>query len=125
MTSYYKKSVIALTILHYFLLLSPLIGFSIYAFATSTTESKVVLGLVGTCGIALGCISVISHYTFRGSIWLILLGLGYAVDFAKTTLTLIILIFAITTIIDEIIIEPLRKKYKEKLSINIEIDKRS
>lgn len=57
---------------------------------------------------------------FRSRIWIIFLALFYVLDNAFA----LILIFAITQIIDELVVAPLARHYRSKFSINREIDKR-
>lgn len=58
--------------------------------------------------------------TTRSRVWIIMLGLYFCLDAFVTPL----LIIAITQMLDEIIISPLHKYYRNKYRINKEIDHR-
>jgi len=119
-TAYYKKSTTILKVMDLFLTFAPLLGFVIYAFATGSVAQKVAFGMIGLCGVVLGVFSVLSKYSFKGAIYLILLGLHVAVG----NIVAILIILAVTTLLDELLIVPLYKMYKEKYIINKELDER-
>ena len=59
-------------------------------------------------------------YHIRSTIWFLLLGIQICLQNIVT----LILIIAICTIIDEFVLTPLKKKFKDKYTINKEIDRR-
>ena len=56
----------------------------------------------------------------RCGIWIVLTGLAYACN----NIVPLLLIMAITTALDELVLTPLAKKYENLYTINKEIDKR-
>lgn len=60
------------------------------------------------------------NFTFRSRVWIFLLAVMYCVGAFKE----LILVFAVTQILDELIIAPLARHFRSKYSINKEIDKR-
>ena len=70
--------------------------------------------------IILSAVAYINKTSMRSRIWILLLGLYICLDTILTPL----LIIAITQILDEWLISPLAKSYRNKLTINKQIDKR-
>lgn len=84
------------------------------------TAEKVGLTCTIMVAIILTAVNLIFKYNIRSTIWILLLGIYFCLD---NVLNLIILI-AVFTILDEFVLTPLKKLFKEKYSINKEIDKR-
>ena len=120
MTKKYKK----LSILYFWLCVSCLFGpiliFFIRAFAVGDTSHKLTLGLTFTVALILTAINLIMKSHLRSVIWVLLLGVFAVLDHYLT----IILTFAITTFLEELVFSPLHRYYKSKARINAEIDKR-
>ena len=81
---------------------------------------KVALSASVFIVILLSAVAYVNKTTMRSRIWILLLGLYVCLDTILTPL----LIIAITQILDEWIISPLAKSYRNKLTINKQIDKR-
>ena len=81
---------------------------------------KVVIVSTVFMAIVLTLICLVNKVVFRSKIWLLIISLFFVIDNFIT----MILIFAITQTIDEIVLQPLHKHYKNKAIINKEIDKR-
>lgn len=81
---------------------------------------KVALSASVFIVIMLSAVAYVNKTTMRSRIWILLLGLYVCLDTILTPL----LIIAITQILDEWIINPLAKSYRNKLTINKQIDKR-
>lgn len=102
------------------------LGPAIYFIVAALLSNNLVIqktAVVGSVFIAiigsLFCL-VSKQFTFRSKIWIILLALFYALE----SITNVVIIFAVTQIIDELILSPLCKMYKNKYIINKEIDLR-
>lgn len=80
---------------------------------TTLAISIVVAGLLSMANLLL-------KYSIRSTIWVLLIGIYVALR----NITPLLIIIAICTIIDEFIVHPLYKHYKERYHINKEIDKR-
>ena len=119
-TKKYKSQAICLRCIDILLMFGPMVIFLIMGFMDATSSEKVVLGITTVAAVVLTAINVLMKYSLRSTVWILLLGLYYVLD----TMTVLILIIAITNILDELIIVPLYKSAKNKYTINKEIDKR-
>ena len=98
----------------------PLLIFSIWGFVEGTPHRKLALGGLIVVAAILVAINVIMKLSLRCIPWVILIGIYIALK----EITLLLIIMAITTVVDEVVLTPLAKRYREKLVINKEIDKR-
>ena len=109
------------SILSFLVLFMPLFVYIVkgYIEADLTTEK---IGLTCTIMVAfiLTAVNFIFKFHIRSTVWILLLGVYFCID---SVLTLILLI-AIGTILDEFILTPLKKMFKNKYTINKEIDRR-
>ena len=119
-TKKYKSHATCLRCIDILLMFGPMVIFLIMGFMDATSSEKVVLGITTIAAVVLTVINVLMKYSLRSTVWILLLGLYYVLD----TMTVLILIIAITNILDELIITPLYKSAKNKYLINKEIDKR-
>ena len=119
-TKKYKSQATCLRCIDILLMFGPMVIFLIMGFMDATSSEKVVLGITTIAAVVLTVINVLMKYSLRSTVWILLLGLYYVLD----TMTVLILIIAITNILDELIITPLYKSAKNKYIINKEIDKR-
>ena len=79
--------------------------------------------LVGSIFIAIvgSLICLISKtFTFRSKIWIFLLALFFCLD----NFIVVIIVFAATQITDELILSPIARHFRNKFTINNQIDKR-
>ena len=90
-----------------------------YIEAELTTE-KVGLTCTIMISIILVSINFIFKYHIRSTLWILLLGIYYCLD----NILLMIILIAMGTILDEFLLTPLKKSFKNKYTINKEIDKR-
>ena len=100
----------------------PLFIYVIQGYASIEVEESRKVVLTGSIMIsALLCIyNVLAKKHLRSVIWILLLGVYYAIQ----KIELLLIIMAICTIVDEFVVEPLCKKYKSKWLTNSEIDSR-
>ena len=120
MTKKYKNDYILCRTLSILMTLIPLVIYTIKGFCEGTPASKVTLGVCFTTALILTIINVVFKYHMRSTIWILMIGLYVAVD----NIIPLLIILAITTILDEFILTPLSRHYKAKYTINKEIDKR-
>ena len=120
MTKKYKNNYILCRTLSILMTLIPLIIYTIKGFCEGTPGSKVTLGVCFTTALILTIINVVFKYHMRSTIWILMIGLYVSVD----NIIPLLIILAITTILDEFILTPLSRHYKSKYTINKEIDKR-
>ena len=120
-TKTYKLVAGLLLIVSILLNVAPLGAYTIIGLSEANLVSEKV-ALVSTVFVVLilSVIAWINKTTMRSRIWVVILGLYFCLDSFIAPL----LIIAITQVLDEWIISPLHKYYKNKYSINREIDKR-
>lgn len=121
-TKKFKILALVTTLLSFVLSFGPLIVYSVIAFsdAGATTVDKVTLMSMLTVSVIMSLVCLVNKYTPRCRLWLILIGLYMCIDHFIGC----ILVLAITQCVDELIVHPLSKHYRNKWSINKEIDKR-
>jgi hypothetical protein len=107
-------------VISYATLYGPILYYVIEGLVIAGTASKIVLSLMAVSAIIVGVICFIQKKHFRSPLWLIILGIFFAV---KNILPLIITV-ACATILDELLFTPLYKLFKERARTNREIDKR-
>ena len=91
-----------------------------YASVEVSEAKKVTLTMTMMVALCLSIYNILAKKHMRSVIWIILLGVYFAVQ----KIELLLLLMAICTIIDEFIVEPLMKRYKFKWKSNVEIDNR-
>lgn len=107
-------------VLSYIVLYGPLTYYLITGIIIAHTATKVVLTLLAATALILMIICFIQKHRLRSPLWLMIIGIFFAVE---NILPLVIMVAA-GTIIDEFCLTPLHKLYKNKATINKEIDKR-
>ena len=113
------RTALILSIISILLSIGPLVFYSAKAFITSTsTTNKCILLSMISIGTILSIVCLINKYTPRCRIWLIVIGLYLCLDSILGT----ILVIAITQVLDELLVAPMARKYREKLHINKEMD---
>lgn len=121
-TEQYKKAYLALFITSLALNFLPLFIYVIMGYVNVDIEEskKVVLSFTLIAAIVLAVYNLLAKKHLRSVVWILLLGVYYAVQ----KIELLLLLMAICTILDEFIVEPLVKKFKFKYNANKEIDGR-
>lgn len=107
-------------ILSYAMLYGPILYYIIEGLVIATTGAKVVLSLMAVCALIVGVVCFIQKKHLRSPLWLVILGIFFAVD---SILPLVVMV-AVGVILDEFILTPLYNLFKNKARINHEIDKR-
>lgn len=120
-TKKYARLAIIFSVLSVLLLLGPTAFYVISGLMVAPLVIQKV-ALVSTVAISLllTMLCAINKWVFRSKIWLIVLALFFVID----QFLVMILIFGITQIADELIVSPLARFFRSKASINREIDKR-
>ena len=90
------------------------------ALAKSNDITKTALAISVLIAFLLTLVNLLLKYSIRSTIWILLIGIYVALK----DITPLLIIIAVCTIIDEFIVHPLYKHYKERYHINKEIDKR-
>lgn len=120
-TKKYGRLALIFTLLSMACLLGPLAFYVGVGLATATLITQKV-AIVASVALALtiSLVCVIRKWVFRSKIWLIILALYFVIN----NFIVMILVFAITQTADELIFSPLARHFRNKKSINYEIDKR-
>ena len=119
-TKKYKRLARLFSLLSILVLLAPLAYYLVEAFIAGVVIEKLALGGLATMAIILTLFNTIMKANLRSPIWLILLGIFFVLE---NILPLIIFIAA-GTILDEFVLSPLARRYRNLYTINNEIDKR-
>ena len=120
MTEKYKKRARCYSFLSFFITIVPILIFVVIGFIEGTIGQKITLGMCLVSVIILVILNLLFKHIPRCGVWIILAGLVYACN----NIVPLLLIMAITTALDELVLTPLAKKYKNLYTINKEIDKR-
>ena len=121
-TKKYLRRAIVFTILSVLITIAPAIYYIVKSFISSTLiiqkcalAGSVMIAIIGS----LFCL-VSKTFTFRSRIWIFLLAALLCLD----NFTTMIIVFAITQIVDELIITPIAKYNRHEYLTNKHIDKR-
>ena len=122
MTKKYKKLSILTFLLSTICSLCPILIYVIKAFVDNDVKevNKYTLGIMCSVALVITLINIVAKLHLRCIPWILLLGIYLCLR----DITSLLIIMAITTIIDELILMPLHKSFKNKYAINKEIDKR-
>ena len=120
-TKKFKILYITFSIISFLLTLGPVSFYIVKGYIDADlTKQKVALTGIILCAIILTAVNILIKHHIRSTVWLLMLGIYYCVD----NIMPLLLMIAIGTILDEFIISPLKKSFKNKKTINSEIDKR-
>ena len=120
-TKKYQRLAILFQALSILVLIAPLAYYTIYGFINGEVTEKLTLGVTFVVACILLVINVLFKYHIRSTIWILVLGIYFCID----SIMPLLLMVAIGTILDEFVLTPLYKSYKNKCTINKEIDKRN
>lgn len=121
MTKKYRAIFWSLVVLSILLQAGPLVTYGIIGYVESDlVTEKVALSMTVVIVAVLTVVAFINKVALRSRLWIILIGLYFALDYILVPL----LIVACCQIVDELIVTPLKKHYKTKLTISKEMDKR-
>lgn len=120
MTKTYKCKMIITGILSFLCSFGPLIVFTVMGLVQGEGKEKIVLAMTMVGAIMIALIAAMKKIHLRSTTFILMIGLWIALD----RLLPFILTVAICTIIDELILTPLYKRFKEDYHTNKQIDKR-
>ena len=122
MTQTYKKLSIITFLLSTICSICPILIYVFKAFVDEDVKevNKYTLGLMCSLALIVTLINIVAKLHLRCIPWILLLGIYVCLK----DITTLLVIMAVTTIIDELILMPLHKSFKSKYTINKEIDKR-
>lgn len=120
-TKKYRLAYWILTVISWILVFGPLAAYLIYAMIISGTVQKAGLVTSLFAAIILTGISIILKLHIRSALFIMILGIYLAIR----EISVLLVIISICTVLDELVITPLQKSFKNRLTINKEIDKRN
>ena len=107
-------------ILSWVLTFLPIIIWLGIALAKSNDVTKTTLAISVLIAGILTLTNLLLKYSIRSTIWILLIGIYVALR----DITPLLIIIAVCTVLDEFIVHPIYKNYKNRYKINKEIDKR-
>lgn len=119
-TKKYQTASIVLFWIGVLLTIAPVLVYAVIGFVNGDVKEKITLGVTLIIAISLVIINILFKYHIRSTIWILVLGIYFCID----NIMPLLLIVSVCTILDEFLIEPLHKKYKQRAIINKEIDRR-
>lgn len=119
-TRKYRTLSILFLSLSILVLVAPLAYYSIQGFIQGETTEKFTLGITFVIASILFTINILFKFHIKSTIWIIVMGVYFCLD----NILPLILVMAVGNILDEFVFTPLHKHYKNKATINKEIDKR-
>ena len=119
-TKNYRKKYWVTTVSSWVLTFLPLLIFVIWGFIEGTPHRKLALGGLMVIAAILVVLNVLMKLSLRCIPWILLIGIYICLK----EITVLLIVMALTTVLDELVLEPLAKSFKNKLTINKEIDKR-
>lgn len=120
-TKKYQRLSILFQCLSILVLVGPLAYYTILGFVNGEVTEKFTLGVTFVIAAILFIVNILFKYHIRSIIWILVLGIYFCIS----NILPLLLMVAIGTILDEFILTPLHKSYKNKCTINREIDKRN
>lgn len=115
-----KKKYIFFCIMSAIVTFGPMLFYVIKGFIEGSTVSKFTMGAACTVAICLFALNAVFKQHLRCPLWILLAGVYAALDSLET----LIIILAVTTALDDFLFTPAVKHYKNKYTINKEIDGR-
>ena len=115
-----KKKTLIFHFLSILLTFLPITIWFCIALSKSTEVTRVTLGLSLCIAMILTLANTLLKFSIRSTVWILLIGI-YA---CLKNITALLVIIAVCTVIDEFIVHPLSKHFKNRYIINKEIDKR-
>lgn len=119
-TKKYQVLSLIFAALGFIITFGPLIYYFATGFAIAEVSEKFILTVGLVVSIVLTAIAAIGKYHLRSPFFIILLALMLVLEVVKP----LIIFFAIGITLDELLFTPLHKHFRNKFTINKEIDKR-
>lgn len=116
-----KKLAIIYYILSAIVTFGPIIYFVFKGLITGSQVQKFTMGSMCLVAIMLFCVNAIAKVSLRSPMWLLLMGIYTCLD----KIEVLLIILCVTTVLDDFIFSPGAKHYKNKYTINKEIDARN
>lgn len=120
-TTKYKRGCRITALISFLLSFGPLIYFVAVAFMNGDARQKFTIGGVAMLAIVLTIVMQLFKFKLSRTIfWL----LGLAAYWVMQNMTVFLIVFMVTSVVDELVVEPLHKHYKNLYKTNKIIDQR-
>ena len=119
-----KNNMIIFEVISIALTVIPILFFIGYGFYYGTSTEKITLSISAIIGLIFAVLNLLLKWHIRSGLWIVIFGICYALKSNMDMIMSVVVTMAITTAVDEFVVMPLAKRYKEKYHINKEIDKR-
>lgn len=119
-----RNNMIIFEITSILLTVVPVAFFIGYGFYVGTPQEKIALSLTAIVGLVFAVLNLLLKWHVRCGLYIAIFGICYALRENANAILSLAGVMAVTTAVDEFVIYPLAKRYKEKFHINKEIDKR-
>lgn len=100
--------------------LGPMLFYVVKGFIEGQTTQKFTMGACAVVAVVLVAINVIMKINLRSPLWILLIGVYVCLG----KIEILLIVMAVTTMLDEFWFSPAYKSFKNKYTINREIDKR-
>lgn len=119
-SKHYKDLAITYKALSIIVTLGPMLFYVVKGFIEGQTTQKFTMGACAVVAVVLVAINVIMKINLRSPLWILLIGVYICLG----KIEILLIVMAVTTILDEFWFSPAYKSFKNKYTINREIDKR-
>lgn len=121
MTKKYKLKLNICKFLSFLITIVPVLIYTAIGFSYGSTADKVSLSICLILAIIFVLLNILFKYHIRSTLWILLIGIYVCIE----NIVPLLIIMASSTVIDEFVLVPMIKKYKDKYTINKEIDLRN
>lgn len=119
-TKKYKRLYALFRALSLLVIIGPLAYYTVMAFIEGEVTEKVTMGVTFMIAAVLVFMNLVMKYHIRSTVWVLVIGIYFCLD----SIQLLLVLIASGTVLDEFVLTPLYKSYKNKFTINKEIDRR-
>lgn len=119
-SKHYKDLAITYKALSIIVTLGPMLFYVVKGFIEGQTTQKFTMGACAVVAVVLVAINVIMKINLRSPLWILLIGVYICLG----KIEILLIVMAVTTMLDEFWFSPAYKSFKNKYTINREIDKR-
>lgn len=119
-SKHYRDLALTYKALSIIVTLGPMMFYVIKGFIQGETTQKFSMGACAVVAVILVAVNIIMKINLRSPLWILLIG----VYICLRKIEVLLIVMAVTTMLDEFWFSPAYKSFKGKYTINREIDKR-
>lgn len=117
-TRRFKRISVAMGILSLVTSIGPLAVFGVMAWASATPTQKITISFMATAAIIIAAVNILMKAHARSPFWIAVLALVWILD----QIAPVIVLMAVCSLLDELLLSPLHKWAKQRYTIGKEID---